>query len=390
MIKNKDIVCISVSDWFRPWGSKQRLMGQLAQHNRVLYVEHQGSFVDFIRYPKYFFNRLGKINKVRRIERNIYIYTPIPTFPFGKYSIFVNRINQAILCFILRRLIKKLKFKNPILWFYAPTSSDLIGKLGESFIIYHCAADFVHEKKNRLRRNTIRALEVHLIKHAHIVLTLTKDLCKRFKKLNENTFYFPSAVDMECFKVVREGNEKEPEDLSLARRPRLGVVGYLDGNVLNVDLLDYVAKVNSGWSVVMIGPLFRNVKPLARLKENKNVYFLGEKPPTAIPLYLKYFDVCLIPYTRNEFTNNVSPLKLYEYLAMGKPVVSTFFSDDLNDYKDIVGVADNKEQFSELVRAFLNYKDNEQGFTARINFASENSWQKRLDFLDEKIGDRLK
>jgi len=149
--------------------------------------------------------------------------------------------------------------------------------------------------------------------------------------------------------------------------------------------LDYIAKANPGWSIVMIGPLFRKSLSLLKLNKNKNVSFLGEKTPSLIPQYLKYLDVCLIPYMRNEFTHNVSAIKLYEYLAMGKPVVSTFFSDELAGLETIIGIAEDKKQFLESIRYFLNCKDDREKLAARINFAADNSWQKRLDFLADKI-----
>jgi len=384
-MKNKDIICISVSDWIRPWGSKQRLMTRLAEHNRVLYVEYQSSFLDFIRHPKYFFNRLKNINKLRKMGDNIHIYTPLLLLPFAYYFTFINRINQAILRFSLRRIIKELEFKNPILWVYSVSSSGLVGKLGEDVVIYHCAADFTGEKKNRLRKSTVKRLEDYLVKQAQIVLTLTKDLCSRFRQSNQNTFYFPSAVDFDQFETVRINDSGEPGDLSAIKKPRLGIIGYLDGNILDVDLLDYLARANPEWSLVMIGPVFRKTRSLDRLKENENIHFLGEKPSALIPLYLKYLDVCLVPYVRGEFTNNVSPLKLYEYLAMGKPVVSTFFSDELEAYKDIIAIAKDREQFLQLIRTSLSNSRDEKEIASRIKFAAENSWQNRLDFLSEKL-----
>ena len=380
-MENKNIICVSVSDWLKPWGSKQHLMVKLAQRNRVLYVEYQGSFLDIVKYPGYFLTRFCRINKVRKINANIYLYTPVPGFPFGNYSIFINKVNQAILSFALRRIIKKLEFNEPVLWVYSPSSVELAGRLNERTIVYHCAADFTNEKKNHLRQRAIDRLQTRLVKEAKIVLTLTRGLHARFIKLNSNTFYFPSAVNIEYFNVIREGNSEEPADLAILPKPRLGVVGYLDGNILDISLLDYIAKADSGLSIVMIGPLFRNRSALIRLRQNKNVHFLGEKQPSMIPLYLKYLDICLIPYVRNEFTKNVSPIKLYEYLAMGKAVVSTSFSDELSACSRIIGIADCKEEFLRLIKSFLKHKDEEKSFMERIEFASSNSWQNRVEFL---------
>jgi len=380
-MENKNIICVSVSDWLKPWGSKQHLMVKLAQRNRVLYVEYQGSFLDIVKYPRYFLTRFCRINRVRKINANIYLYTPVPGFPFGNYSIFINRINQAILSFALRRIIKKLEFNDPVLWVYSPSSVELAGRLNERAIIYHCAADFTNEKKNRLRQRTIDRLQARLVKEAKIVLTLTRGLQERFIKLNRNTFYFPSAADTEYFNIIREGNNEEPVDLAVLPKPRLSVVGYLDGNILDISLLDYIAKADPGLSIVMIGPLFRNGSALIRLRQNKNVHFLGEKHPSMIPLYLKYSDICLIPYVRNEFTKSVSPIKLYEYLAMGKPVISTSFSDEISVCSRIIGIAGCKEEFLRLIRASLDHKNDEKSFMARIEFASLNSWQNRVEFL---------
>lgn len=385
MMENRDIICISVSDWLKPWGSKQHLMVKMAGRNRVLYVEYQTTLIDSIKHPLYFLRRAGNLNRLRAVNKNIYVYTPIPALPFGSHSIFINRINQAILCFMLSRIIKRIGFKKPILWVYSPFSADLIGRLGESAVVYHCAADFINEKGNRLRQNTIQKLQTRLVKGARLVLTLTKGLHGRLKQINPNTFYFPSAVDLEYFENIRCGNGAEPPDLSGIKKPRLGVVGYFDGNIVDVDLLDYLAKANPEWSIVMVGPLFRNKRAFKGLKRNENVYFLGEKSPKAIPFYLKALDVCLIPYVRNKFTNGISSIKLYEYLAMGKPVVSTFFSEELADCENVIGIAGSKERFFDLSRESLAHSDDEEKKAARINSVSGSSWQKRLEFIDEKI-----
>jgi glycosyltransferase involved in cell wall biosynthesis len=385
MLKNKDIICVSVSDWLKPWGSKQHLMTELAKANRVLYIEYQSSILDLIIHPRYFLRILARINKLRKVNNNIYVYNPLPLLPFGYYCTFICRINQYFFSLFIRRLIKRLSFKNPILWSYAPSAAYLVGKINEGMIIYHCGADFIHEKINCLRKNAISKIENRLANRAHIVLTLTKDLQRRFAELNSNTFYFPSAVDMDYFSRIRESDTQEPQELAVIKKPLIGVVGYLDGNILDMDLLEYIARANPQWSIVMIGPLFRKIGLLHKFGNNKNVYFLGEKPPASIPLYLKYLDVCLVPYIKSKFTSNVSPIKLYEYLAMGKPVVSTFFSEDMNDYKSIIGIADDKGQFLKLIRVFLNHKGEKEEFMVRINAAAENSWQKRLDFLSDKL-----
>lgn len=385
MLKNRDIICVSASDWTMPWGSKQHLMLKLAEHNRVLYVEYQGSFLDFVKYPKYFFKRLNRLNRIRQVSKNIYVYTPITLLPFGSYFMFIAKLNQLVLGMLLRKIANKLNFKDVVLWAYLPSSVYLVGRIGEVLAIYHCAADFANEKANVLRRKLINRLEGLMLKKAQVVLALTKNLCEKFKKHNKNTFYFPSAVDAEYFGKIREGNADEPSDLAPIKKPRLGVIGYLDGNILDLGILNNVSQADDGWSLVMIGPLFRNKNLFCKLRKNKNVYFLGEKPPSSIPLYIKYLDICLIPYVRNQFTSNVSPIKLYEYLAMGKPVITSSFLDELKDYGSVIKVANSKENFVDLIRTTLQHIDEKEILAARISLANENSWQSRLDFLENKL-----
>ncbi|MFC1667384.1 glycosyltransferase [Candidatus Omnitrophota bacterium] len=383
MLKNRDIICISTSDWAKPWGSKQSLMLKLSEFNRVLYVEYQSSFSDIVKYPGYFFGRLGKINKLRRINDNLYVYTPILLFPFGYYSLFINRINQRLLRIMLFGLLKRLRFRDFILWIYPPCSSYLIDRMGEAATVYHCIAAFAKEKKSYLRKKTINTLERRLVRKSQWILALTKELYKTFKQYNRNTFYFPSAVDMEYFEKVKNMDVAEPEDISFIKKPRIGVIGYLDSSILDMELLNCVARANKEWSIVMVGPVFRNAKSLYKLKENKNVYFIGEKNPQSIPLCIKYLDICLIPYLKNEFSEQVSSLKLYEYLAMGKPVVSTYFSKELDEYKSVIGMAESNERFVELIRKFL-IKDEREDINRRVELARKNSWQRRLDFLFSK------
>lgn len=384
-MKHREIVCISASDWLKPWGSKQQLMSRLAADNRVLYVEYQASFLDFIKHPDYFFARMPDINKLRRVGANIYLYTPIPLFPFANYLSFVAEINQSILLFSLKRAMRKLNFKKPLLWTYLPTSAYLAGKIGEEVLLYHCGADFSAEKSNWLRKRTILRMENRLAAKADIVLALTRELYARFKAVNDKTFYFPSAVDIDYFAGIRDADTGEPQDISSIRRPRLGVLGYLDGNLLDVKLLDRLAKADPGRSIVMIGPYFRKKEAFTGLKSNRNVYFLGEKRHELVPHYLKFLDVCLVPYVKNKFTSNVSALKLYEYLAMGKPVVSTYFSRDLDEFRGVVGIAGNNQEFLDLVYESLISAENREKVKGRINFAADNSWKKRMDLLEEVV-----
>ncbi|MBU1912710.1 MAG: hypothetical protein KKB22_04170, partial [Candidatus Omnitrophica bacterium] len=266
MLKNKDMICISASDWLKPWGSKQHLMSRLSEYNRVLYVEYQASMLDFIKYPGYFIKRLGNLNKLQKLSRNLYVYTPVLLLPFGYYFNCINILNQRILKKHLLKIIKGLGFEDIILWIYPSSSLALIGNMTERLSVYHCIASFSDEKKNPLRKRMIQRLENDMARRVNIIFTLTKTLCGRFKKINPNTFYFPSAVDIGHYENILSGNTQEPQDMILVKKPRIGIIGYLNGNIMDIGLIEYLADYKKDWSIVMIGPVFKGWGKMKKLK----------------------------------------------------------------------------------------------------------------------------
>jgi len=176
---------------------------------------------------------------------------------------------------------------------------------------------------------------------------------------------------------------EEPKDIRGIKKPRIGLVGYLDARIIDTELLCFLADRYPEWSVILIGPRFRYFSKFKSLTKRNNVYFLGEKENYRVPLYIKNLDVCIIPYVINEFTNNISPLKLYEYLALGKPVISTKL-EEVQKFKDIIKVSDDTEDFIKNISLALKEKDVEI-VNKRLDFARENSWTERLRYVSELI-----
>jgi glycosyltransferase involved in cell wall biosynthesis len=201
--------------------------------------------------------------------------------------------------------------------------------------------------------------------------------------MNDNTHLFQSAVDDKLFSLLLNSKTHQPSDIASIRRPRIGVIGYLDGKVLDIALLCHIADTSPTWSLVLIGPKFRHLNELEILHGRENVYFLGEKQHEEIPAYIGNLDVCMVPYRINKFTNNVSPLKLYEYMAAGKPVVSTNISD-LTGFKDIIRISDSKEDFVREIALSL-IEDSDELRDKRRKMAKENNWEKRLQFISGLI-----
>ncbi|MFA5388590.1 MAG: glycosyltransferase [Candidatus Omnitrophota bacterium] len=382
-LKGKDIICVSTSDWGCSWGSKQHLMSRLSANNRVFYVEYQSNLLHLFKrgYWKKLLNAFGKISK---LNENLFIYTPpFYLLPWGYYFRFVNKLNQALLYSAMMKEMKKIGFDPSIAWVYPPIAIDLVKYMKGIFLVYHCIADFSIEKRNLLRRHTTIRMEDELAKLSDLLFALTKTLCIRYSKLNKNVVFFPSAVDIELFNKIPMEQEL-PKDIKDIKKPIIGLVGYLDDRVLDIDILEHMSLEKPDWSLVLIGPILRGSRSFSKLQKIRNVHFLGPKTHLDIPSYVRFFDVCLIPYQKNKFMENVSPLKLYEYLALGKPVVSTDFSEEVRGIDDIF-VAKDKEDFIRCIKKALESKSEADPIKRRKDIASKNSWDARMGLVLSKF-----
>ncbi|MCK4463368.1 MAG: glycosyltransferase, partial [Candidatus Omnitrophica bacterium] len=230
---------------------------------------------------------------------------------------------------------------------------------------------------------TLSLMEKELARRSDVILAMTQELLRRYKNINVNTHLFPSAVDYEMFRKYLDGNLRLPHDMADIKKPRIGILGYLDANILDLDLLTYLSERHSSWSFVVIGPKHKKTRELDKFLRRKNVHYLGEKKHEAAPLYLRFIDIGLIPYKVNNFTVNVSPLKLYEYLSLGKPVVSTSLPD-LAQYGKIISLSENRDEFEGAIRRILNEKKDRKSWE-RIEIARNNSWQKRYERVKELL-----
>jgi len=167
-------------------------------------------------------------------------------------------------------------------------------------------------------------------------------------------------------------------------RPRAGYVGAINAK-LDLTLFIELAQRLPRWTVVLVGPVecAKGDSRLQTLRNMPNVHFLGKKPVEAVPHYIKGLDVCLLPYERNEWTRHISSLKLYEYLACGKPVVSSDVPA-AREQGELVAIAQNVEQFVSLVEGAL-YDNSEDMVKRRRQVASQNTWRHRVERISALI-----
>lgn len=385
MKSNENIICISSIDWDFIWQGHQEIMATFAKNgNRVLFIENTGVRVpgirDTARLKKRLFNWLRGIKGFRGISENLYVYSPL-LLPFP-YSRAAKWINKNFLLGSLRKWAKIMNFRDTIVWTFLPTGTalDIIDEFDYKCLIYYCIADF-YELANTER---VRKTENALIKKADVIFAQGKSLEEKCRKLNANVHIFPFGVNINIFYAARNTlNKSDYNDISKIKKPIIGYIGGIHRHI-DFDLLRYIATSNPDWSLVLIGPLQTDI---SNLKEIPNIFFLGQKDFQLLPGYIREFDVGIIPYLKNEYTDTVYPTKLNEYHILGKPVVATdlpeiFAFNQKNE--NLVLLAQIKEEFVQQIKNALEQKDSNL-VNLRIESAKRHSWDIRIAEMSSVI-----
>jgi glycosyltransferase involved in cell wall biosynthesis len=233
---------------------------------------------------------------------------------------------------------------------------------------YHCLDHSPREEEQRLMCK------------ANAVFCVSEGLIRKHRALNRNTYLLPNGVDLEMFNPDAASRFPRPPDLPTGGR-LIGFIGSINCHI-DIDLLSHVAGSHPGDHLILIGPMpgTENALPVAALKAlhrlrcMRNVHVLGFRPIKRIPSYIASFDVCLIPYLKSSFNQERDPLKLYQYLAMGKPVVSTLVSL-ASKLSGCCYVANEPDEFAYYVSVALSECASETQYRRRIAFARAHSWR---------------
>jgi glycosyltransferase involved in cell wall biosynthesis len=276
--------------------------------------------------------------------------------------------------------------KNPVVIIYEPRCSCVVGKLNELLVHYEIADDRLgFTKVPRWIKTNID----FLIEKADLVTVASQYLYdKLIEKRRHNIFLVGNGVEVEHFKKAREDIEI-PKDICNVKKPILGYVGTI-GEWFDFQLIEIVLNKFPNISIVIVGPIFPEQEmEINRLKKSyHNFYALGKKSYNLLPNFIRAFDACIIPFKINELTRGVNPNKLYEYLAAGKPVISTALPE-VKKYDGTVYVAENYDEFlSYINKALTSTHDLEKFF----KIANENTWEEKAKEMvkiiqTEKRGD---
>jgi glycosyltransferase involved in cell wall biosynthesis len=317
MLLNRSIICFA-HDWHGDPTSKTHVMRILARENRVLWVNSIGMRRPSVssRDLKRIVHKLKRgLSACREVEPNLWVVDPLvlplPGVPAA------DRLNALVLASRLRGLCRRHRLSRPILWSFLPNVHRLVGRLGESLVVYHCVDEY--SAFEGVPREALAAMEHELVRRADLVLTSGQQLRDERRSLNERVYFVPHGVDVAHFSRALERDAALPEDIRGIRRPIVGFFGLV-ADWVDVDLIAALARARPDWSFVLLGRVVTSVGALDGLS---NVHWLGQKPYEALPDYCRAFDVGIVPFRVNDLTLRANPLKLREYLAAGLPVVAT-------------------------------------------------------------------
>jgi hypothetical protein len=396
-MRDETILCLATRQWDSLWRSTQQIMSRLARDNRVIFVEPQRdpdlSYAASARRQARYFGALA----VAQPLPNLSVVRTPPGLPYARQNLppallrrsvpVVAAANNALLRWHLARIRRALHVRSPILWLYEPRQAGLIGRCGEKLAVYFNYDELADFAPNHRVRGLLQAYDDALCWRADVVFASSQGQFQRRLRLNPNTHFVPNAVDHDLFCQALAPDTTEPADLAALPRPILGFVGWL-GHQLDAGLLARLAAAYPSYSMVLVGPDALPQGPdHAALKAQPNVHFAGRQPLSALPRYLKAFDVALLPYNLGGHTHSIYPLKLHEYLAAGRSVLATALPE-LRPFADAIRIAADAAEFIRLVPEAL--ADNEPARQAeRSALARGHTWEQRVSSVHQALDARL-
>jgi glycosyltransferase involved in cell wall biosynthesis len=362
-------------------------MSLLSKSNKVLFVCEPTYIGDIGIFPK----RTRSSTGVARISENLYAYVPPSWLPITYGYPRLNRLLERGRGWKLRREMDHLQMKRPILYIWHPSFVHMVGRFEEALVVYHIYDEYLSFRASESDRAELRASENELLKRADIVFAASEELAARRRPLNSNIHVVENGVDYRLFASAQDVGTAVPVDLLRIAGPVIGCVATLT-TFMNLTLLYEVFKRRPQWSLVFIGidptPTENARDEQRSLQELPNVHFMGRRPSQALPGYLKGCDVCVIPYAMEDAVLVCSsPLKLYEYLAAGKAVVSAPLPL-MSHLEEVVAFAENADEWILAIEGALDGAG--KGTTEeRQRCAQENTWGQRVDFILHKLAAEL-
>jgi UDP-galactopyranose mutase len=375
-----DLVCLSHLRWNFVFQRPQHLLTRCVQGRRVFFIEEPIFSLDSPVLPQTSegIEGLGWLD-VTRHESGVWVV--VPHLKEGLSEEAAIAAQQSL----LDNLFAEHQIHKYIFWYYTPMALAFTRHLEPMAVVYDCMDELSAFKG---ASPVLREREAELFRRADIVFTGGQSLYEAKRDQHENVYAFPSSVEVAHFAQART-NKQDPVDQANIPHPRLGFYGVIDER-MDLELLEGIAEARPDWHLVMIGPVVK-IDP-ATLPRRENIHYLGGKDYKELPAYLAGWDLAMLPFARNESTRFISPTKTPEYLAAGKPVVSTSIRDVVRPYgqERLVRIADTIAEFVAAAEAAMKEDCAESGWLARVDgFLEQISWDRTWNSMTQLIESAL-
>lgn len=373
-VNHYPIIVHSHLGWDWVWQRPQQFLSRFSKDHRVLFIE--GPIPDAsVEWPKVSLREVPDFPNIMVFQSR---------FPASRWhdGDWVDKQRRHLVQQVLAGPLGK-EFVNPVQWFYDPMAVTAFGgKMGEIAIVYDCMdqlSQFRGAPPELVKR------ERELLSMADVVFAGGPKIHRAKKIYNPNTHSYGCGVDVVHFSRALDPATPVPGDIAHLEGPVLGFFGVVDER-MDYDLVAKLADSNPGWHLVMVGPRTKVEEEV--LPKRPNIHWLGGRDYSLLPDYTRRFDVCLMPFAINEATEYINPTKALEYMAAGKPIVSTAIEDVVHQFSHIVRIAGDHDEFIGHCHQMLQSPDPDS-IRRGIELAKGNSWEAIVKKLKAHIAEVL-
>jgi len=379
------IICLSTTNYHPLPTRKQNVMSRL-RNSEILYFDPPISVIAPLKDRKTaaYLRKYRKPGERVAGHENITVYALPPVLPFFNQYRQINQYNQKRQAAYIRKKMRMHGFgKETVLWCYSPTACDIIEQLPHSAVVYDCV-DRHSAYKGHITPAVVDQMERDLAQKATQVFATAAGLQETLVKINPTAMLVPNGAAYEIFSQVQTNKDRLPcpQDMKGLRHPVYGFVGMLQ-ECIDYALLEKLAKQRPQATLFLIGRPLPGVD-LSGLRNCPNVVIHGLVPQPELPAYISQMDVCLNVFRTGALSKDVSPLKFYEYLATGKPIVSTREPVQVADFQDVVLIARSAEEFIALCDRAAQENQPEMA-ARRLSYGRACSWAARVRQLEQTL-----
>lgn len=377
----QDLIFVSMENWDEVWRRNQFLCAGLARRFPSLKIL-------FVGLPRNVTNDLrhGRLPSLSAADTSvpglpgITLTRPLKLLPdtlgWGR------RLNEALFRASVARAARRRGMQSPTLWLNPHSAVHMAGKRSESAIIYDITDDWTTLTQSPALAKRTADQDAALCRRADATIVCSERLYEMKRGLAKHLHLIPNGVDADHYACVLDGTGPLPAPANGWAKPVLGYTGTVHPDRVDVSLVESLARRFSSGTVALVGPNLLTADDRQRLAGCGNVALTGPVPYARIPETMRAFDVCITPHRRTAFTESLNPIKLWEYLAAGKPIVATDVAG-FRDYPQFVRLASDADSFGQAVEEALSEK-NAAGEARRAE-ARRHSWEARLDQVVEVL-----